>query len=170
MHDLAAMARALGCSRRTLERWREDPAFPKLGKREKLEAWVLRVRAWDAARPRRAGRVFADEAPAAEKKGPDWVEQGQRALAMMRLHNLAVQRGEYLSKPQVHDEWRQRAFAVSRMLLGLPRRLASHVPSAVAELVEREAMAVVRQALAEYTRPGEATPATDEPAAEGRSA
>jgi len=158
MHDLAAMARALECSRRTLERWREDKTFPMPGKREKLDAWVVRVRAWESSRPRRNGRVFAPEAPA-KQPGQDWVGQGQRALAMMRLHNLAVQRGEYLSKKQVHEEWRQRAFAVSRMLLGLPRKLAAHVPSALAELVEREAMVITRQALQEYTRDGESTPA-----------
>lgn len=102
-------------------------------------------------------RDATKHAAAAEKlERSPWLEQGQRALAMMRLHNLAVQRGEYLSKKQVHEEWRQRAFAASRRLLALPRHLAARAPVADAQFVERECMAVVRQMLTEYARNSEA--------------
>lgn len=163
--NLDALAKAAGCHRRTLERWRAEGApMPKRG--EKLAAWVERLRAWDQARPRRAGRVFEQPgaapagAAAAAGEPTDWEQQSRKALALTRLHDLAVKRGQFLPRDRVVDEWARRAFAVSRRFLALPRQLAGAVTASpeVRAQIEAEGLRIVREALLDYVAHSELTP------------
>lgn len=159
VHTIEDLALAMGCAPRTLMRWRKVPGCPRIEKDESVEAWVARMREWELTRPRRRGRVVVD--PTAKKAGVDWIARGQRALAEMRIHNLAVLRGKYLERKVVHEEWRARVHEVSRRLLALPRQLANMVPVALAEQIERDADEIVRQALASFTTPSPATPSQE---------
>lgn len=158
-HD--ALARAAGCSRRTLERWRRAGA-PMLGAGEAVDAWVVRLREWAKTRPRRkAGPVFADDqAGKGKKAGVDWEEQSRKALALTRLHDLKVKQGEFLARDRVVAEWARRCFAVRTKLLALPRAIAAAVivPPEVRAQIEAESSRIVREALLEFVRSAELTP------------
>jgi hypothetical protein len=162
-HD--ALARAAGCSRRTLERWRRAGA-PMPGAGETVDGWVVRLREWAAKRPKRkAGPVFVDDKAAAAKKATvDWEEQSRRALALTRLHDLKVKQGEFLPRDRVVSEWARRCFAVRTKLLALPRAIAGAVivPPEVRAQIEAESSRIVREALLEFVRASESTPTPSE--------
>lgn len=160
MADWDTLARAAGCSRRTLERYRRAGApVPSAG--ELVESWVERLRSWLRSRPRRnGGRVLEDPVPS-KPAGVDWEEQSRRALALNRMHDLAVKRGEFLPRPKVVEEWARRCFAFRTKSLALPRILASRCANSPADVVEREALAIVREMLLEFVRRAELTPTPD---------
>lgn len=162
MTDMAALAEAVGCNRRTLERWRSEGA-PMPKRREKTADWVARLRAWKRSRPKRTGPVFVEE-PDQQQQGHDWDAENKRALALKRMHELQVVRGQYLSKERVVDEWARRAFAVSRKFLALPRQIAASVTASpeIRAQIESEADRLVREALLDYVRHGELTPTPPE--------
>lgn len=162
MTDMAALAKAAACSRRTLERWRSEGApMPKRG--EKMAAWVGRLREWKTARPRRHGPVF-EAPPKPADSGPDWDAENKRALALKRIHELQVVRGQYLAKDRVVEEWARRAFAASRKFLALPRQIASSVTASpeIRAQIEAEGSRIVREALLDFVRHGEMTPTPPE--------
>ncbi len=157
-HD--ALARAAGCSRRTLERWRKAGA-PMPDKREAVAAWVVRLRAWVEAQPKRKpGRVFAAEKAADKPAGVDWEEQSRKALALTRLHDLKVKQGEFIARDRIVSEWARRCFQVRTKLLALPRAIAAAVivPPEVRAQIEAESSRIVREALLEFVRQAELTP------------
>lgn len=129
---------------------------------ESIEGWVARLRTWNASLPKKNGRrVFA--APGAETdkpKGVDWEEEGRRALALTRIHDLQVKRGKFMPRDQVVDEWARRAFAASRRFLALPRQIAGAVTAApeVRAQIESEGLRLVREALLEFVATSESTP------------
>lgn len=163
--DWDALAAAAGVSRRTLERYRRAGApVPVAG--EQVTAWAARLRSWVRSRPGRAGRALGDEPAAAPAPAPapgvDWEEQSRRALALTRMHDLAVKRGEFLARKRVVEEWARRCWTFRQRALALPRILAARCARAEADVVEREADAIVREMLLEFARRAELTPTPDD--------
>jgi predicted PurR-regulated permease PerM len=70
----------------------------------------------------------------------DWDQQSRKALALTRLHDLAVTRGQFLPRDRVVDVWARRAFAVSRKFLALPRQLAGAVTASPEVRAQIEAL------------------------------
>ena len=157
--DWDSLAAAAGCSRRTLERYRRAGGpVPVAG--EAVAAWVDRLRSWLRSRPRRTGRVLAEEPEpaAAPAPGVDWEEQSRRALALTRMHDLAVKRGEFVARKQVVEEWARRCWTFRTRALALPRIIAARCANSPADVVEREAAGIVREMLAEFARRAELAP------------
>lgn len=160
MTDWDALATAAGCSRRTLERYRKAGApLPVAG--EAPAAWVERLRGWLRSRPRRTGARVLEDAPA-KPAGVDWEEQSRRALALTRMHDLAVKRKEFMPRAEVVEQWARRCFAFRSKALALPRLLASRCANAPADVVEREALSIVREMLLEFVHRAEQTPTPQE--------
>lgn len=150
-HDLDALAAAAGVTRRTIERNHRDGApLPKRG--EGLAAWLQRYNQWREARKVR-------NKPPAKEGERDWEAESKKALALKRMHDLAVQRGEFMPRAEVVSEWARRVFAVRTRLLALPRTLGSRCANMPADMVEQEADDLVRELLGEFVAEGEATPA-----------
>ena len=164
MPDVDAMAAGAGVTRRTVERWRREGCpWPK--HREALAKWVARLATWREARDlaRRNGRSAARPAPPGAKPPVDWDEQSKRALALQRMHNLAVMRREYMPRVQVVDAWSRRVFAVRTRLLALPRVLAARCANLAPDEIEREADSAVREILAQFQADAVETPAPSQP-------
>ena len=125
------------------------------GRREALAQWVNRYQQWRDAK--KLARRAAKPAEA-DVDGIDWDTRGKRALAMKREHELEVQQGKFLPRDQVVEEWAKRVFSVRTRLLALPRTLGSRCANMPADMVEREADAVIRELLAEYVAEGQYTP------------
>lgn len=132
--------------------------MPKAG--ESLADWKARSLQWREARGLQPGakKPRQQTLPA---DGLDWSERSVRALAEQREHNLEVQRGNYLPRDEVVEQWTQRVFAVRTRLLALPRTLGSRCANMPPDLVEAEADQVVRELLAEFLADGEYTPSPD---------
>lgn len=163
MPDVDAMAAVAGVTRRTVERWRREGCpWPK--HREALATWAERLATWREARDlaRRNGRRNTPPAPG-QKPPVDWDEQSKRALALQRMHNLAVMRGEYLPRKEVVDAWSRRVFAVRTRLLALPRVLAARCANLAPDEIEREADSAVREILAQFQADAVETPAPSQP-------
>ena len=124
-------------------------------RREKLATWLPRYEQW-----REAQKLRNKKQPAKDGDGRDWEAESKKALALKRMHDLAVQRGEFMPRAEVVSEWARRVFAVRTRLLALPRTLGSRCANMPADLVEREADELVRELLGEFVAEGEATPAT----------
>lgn len=125
--------------------------MPRRG--EKLPAWCQKLEQW------RQSRQLAKRKPKkVDGDGRDWDEEGKKALALKRMHDLAVQRGEFMPRAEVVTEWARRVFTVRTRLLALPRTLGSRCANMPPDLVEREADSLVRSLLAEFIADGENTP------------
>jgi phage terminase Nu1 subunit (DNA packaging protein) len=153
-HDLEALARAVGKTVRTVQRWRRE-GCPLPRGRESLRDWAKRVNQWHESKPIAAKRKRKQEAAADE---PDWELQGKKALALQRMHRLQIERGESIPRAEVVDEWARRCFAVRTKLLGLPRVLGARCAMAPADVVEAEADAIVRDILSSFEADGANTP------------
>lgn len=148
--ERATLAQLFDVPPTTVDAWRRA-GCPRLasGKFQpaRVSRWLLgRTEAKQAARSSRS------------QDGHHWHQAGQRALALMREFRLEQLRGKYLSAEHVNEQWHRRVLCVGRALLALPARLAAKAPSTLTELVERESMDLVRQALHEYARRTAATP------------
>jgi phage terminase Nu1 subunit (DNA packaging protein) len=132
------LAAAVGVPGSTIDAWRRAGAPRLADGRFRLDAVV----AW--LRRREDDRAAAG---AAKRTRAHWTELATRALALGRLHALAARRAEYVPRDRVAADWavRIRTFAVRAR--ELPRILAARCARAEADVVEREADAIVRELL-----------------------
>lgn len=153
-HDLDALASAAKVTRRTVERWRREGApFPRKG--ERVATWLQKLEQWRQSRPlarRKAAKVDGD--------GRDWEQESKKALALKRMHDLAVQRGEFIQRAEVVDEWTRRVFSVRTRLLALPRTLGSRCANMPPHMIEEAAEQLIRDVLSEFQAEGASTPTT----------
>lgn len=132
------LAAAVGVPGSTIDAWRRAGAPRLADGRFRLDAVV----AW--LRRREDDRAAAG---AAKRTRAHWTELATRALALGRLHALGARRAEYVPRDRVAADWavRVRTFAVRAR--ELPRILAARCARAEADVVEREADAIVRELL-----------------------
>lgn len=132
------LAEAVGVPPTTIDAWRRAGAPRLADGRFRLDAVVAWLR-------RREGDRAA--AGAAKRTRAHWTELATRALALGRLHALGARRAEYVPRDRVAADWavRIRTFAVRAR--ELPRILAARCARAEADVVEREADAIVREML-----------------------
>lgn len=138
----------------TVDAWRRAgcPQLPEgLFRPASVLAWLRR---------RDQAKVEADGDRARGKAGVDWEEQSRRALALNRMHDLAVKRGEFLPRAKVIEEWAKRCFAFRTRFLQVPRAIAGavNVPPDVRAQIETEGLRLVRDALMDFVRRAELTP------------
>lgn len=155
-HDGDALAAAAKVTRRTVERWRREGApMPRHG--EKLKGWLHKLEQW------REARTIAKKKPPPPvgEVRKDWDMESKKALALKRMHDLAVAEGDYLPRDQVVGEWTKRVFSVRTRLLSLPRALGSRCANAPPDVVEETADEMVRDMLAEFLAEGPNTPAVE---------
>lgn len=165
-NDDAALAAAAGVSVRTVSRWRRAGA-PMPKHREPLGKWVERLGQWRQARE----LAPKPQSPANGTPDPnarDWKSESSRALALTRMHRLAVERGDYMPRQEVLGEWAKRVLSVRTRLLALPSLLAGRCSNKSAEAVWQEADLIVRSVLSEFESEGRHTPnGAAPPASEG---
>lgn len=145
----AQIVNLIGCGASTFDRWRAEglPQRPDglfdVGAilRWAREVWIEAKRAADGSR--------------------DGVEQLSRLRAVRTAREaLALQRDRAAVMPraEIVEEWAKRCFAFRSASLALPRILASRCANSPADVVEREAMAIMREMLLQFVRRAERTP------------
>lgn len=155
--NIEKLAELAGCHRRTLERWRRDGApWPRDG--DDLAEWSRQLHAWAKER-RRRNKTAAPAAPNAIPPSPlDHLDRLRSARADIAELERDELRGDLVRRELVAAEWRRRVLAVRAKLLALPRTIAGRAAASPPEVVEAEAMAIVRDALADFAAGGDLTP------------
>jgi hypothetical protein len=154
------LAELFGVPPSTVDGWRRA-GCPRLSDGRFRPASVL---AW--LRRRDEAKVAAG---AARKQRGQWTELAARALAQSRLHELAQKRADFLTRQEVVEGWAKRCFAFRAAATVLPPVLAARCANSPADVVEREAMAVVREMLLAFVRraaPARQQSEVDQPATE----
>lgn len=158
---LADLAKAINVNERTLHRLR-DRGMPMPANSRPTAAWIKKATEWRAAN---RGRPGVPPGAQSDKRQRNWSAESVRALALQRMHNLRVMRGEVMSRSEVEREWVARAMAVRTTLLALPRTMARRLANATADTVEQELSVVVNDILRAYCSPSTFTPAPGSPVA-----
>lgn len=137
---LSELARALGVSRRTIDRLIADGLRPDADGRYDLEtAWRFRL-----ARAGR-GQHYAAASPSATA----WQARRLRALAMRAERELQEKLRSLVSIDEARREWRRNVNRITRMCRGLGRELAPRLvgkgPHEIQATIDERVMQLLRE-------------------------